>query len=447
MKRYFALHIFIFICCFNGLILNIQSQTPDLIIYQREFSVCHGDTVTVEIEITGPDHVFLDYLFEGETIHASSTSNNITLELFQAGVYNIIQFGNENITITDVNDSIVIEDYPAPNVYFTGGGAECNNEEMEPLVAHFEGEPPFELAYLFNNRPYTLYVDGYIYTFPTDQPFVIVTQSLTDANCQTDLVIHAQFLQLDLTLPVIYGDTILCKFDSTVYSTDQSNFSEEWLVSGGADYLEGFNEGGSFISVTWIEPGTHEIQLRLVDSISQCASQWSTLNVTVYEKPETIELIDTALCFELEEYLYIEIPTESDETITWPELGITGSSVQIYNEGTYRFINTNQYNCSDTGTLNIVNNCTWDIFVPEAFTPNNDGINDYLVIFGLYDELELSIYSPSGILLFYATEEDPPWDGTKDGQDIPNGSYYWHASFKGNDGITRNKSGVVTIIR
>ncbi len=433
--------------CINGIIFNAYSQ-PELIIPQHEFSICGDGVATVAVEITGTAPVALRYLFEGEPFEVSSTENSFTFDLYELGVYTIVSYKDDvtPLPIPVENESIVVTEL-SPNIYFTGGGVGCNNEDISPLVAHFEGEPQFVLNYMINGRPYTLYLEGFTYTFPVDQSIVIETLNLSDANCKVDIAVTARYEFINSTIPIIYGETNFCEYDFTVYSTDPTNLSTEWNISEGANYIEGINNEGSFISVTWIESGTHEVKLRLVDSASQCASQWSTLNVIVNDKPLAIELIDTTLCFELEESLIIEIPAEPEEIVTWPELGVTGSSVEIFNAGTYIFIKSNFYNCSDTGTVAVENNCFWDVHVPEAFTPNNDGINDYLEIFGLYDELELSIYSPSGILLYHANEEDAPWDGTRDGNDVPCGSYQWYVTFKGRDGMPQNKSGVVTIIR
>jgi len=446
MTRYWNLFFLTIVIC-NIAGYSIYCQVPELTIDQREFSICQGDVALVVITISEPAPVFVEYVFEEDTFIASSTQQEIFLELFDPGIYNIIRFGNSIASVIDVEDSIVVIEFPAPEVYFTGGGSVCSSEEPVPLTAHFKGVPPFILSYLINGQPDTIYENDSTYTFPVEQSIFIITINLADNNCQIDTMIEAQFVLIDVLQPVIYGDSVFCESDNTIYSTDQSNFSAEWHIPEGADYVEGVNSEGSFISVTWTESGTHEVRLRLYDEQNQCTSLWSTLPVTVYERPEVVELIDTAMCLELEEYLLLEIPVGSDETVFWPELGITGAVVEIDHAGTYTFIVSNQRACSDTGTLILVDNCICDIHVPEAFTPNGDQINDYLEIFGMYEEFELSIFSPSGILLFSMTTNDPPWDGTTNGNPVPAGSYYWSTTFKGLDGIPLKKTGVVTLIR
>lgn len=441
--RYF----FLYLCCITGF-LRVFSQDPELFFSQHEFSVCRGDIATVYITITGPPNYNIEFLFNGtDTIPAGSTSSTFPLDLFEPGIYKVIKFSNGFSGITNVHDSIVVEEYPAPDLYFTGGGLVCNDGELTPLTAHFTGEPPFTLIYLINNQSDTIVVNGLTHEFISDQPIFIETRSLEDNNCGIDIVVYAYWEMLTVTSPVIYGDTVFCELDSAVYSSDPDDFLREWLISGGAEYWAGADEAGSLLSVTWTEPGTHQVQLRLVDSNNLCSSQWASLNITVYDRPFARVSIDTVLCFELDESLHVEISAGPDEIISWPELGITGTSVEFYDGGTFSYILSNEFGCADTGWVMVENNCTWNLFVPEAFTPNNDGINDVLELFGLYDELEFTVYSPSGIVLFKANEESDPWDGTKNGNDIPEGSYYWHAIFRGYNGLPRKKTGIVTVIR
>ena len=434
--------------CFglSGSDIHCQSD-PELIISQHEFSICLDDVALVEIEILGTPRVFIEYVFQEDTFSVSSTSNDIELELFEPGIYHIIRFGDYYTTISDVKDSIVVAEFPAPDVYFTGGGTFCSTEDPIPLEAHFVGDPPFVLIFTRNGQPDTLYVNGNSYTFAYSGPVQLVTQSLADNNCRIDIFVYAQYEILDVTQPAIHGDSVFCEMDSALFTTQQRNLSAEWIIPDGADYFEGTNSEGSFIRVLWTEPGTYEVWLRLYDIESECVSLWSVLQVSVYERPVAAGSIDTTLCLNSGEYLPVVIQAGSDETVYWPELGISATSVEIENPGTYMFVQSNPYGCADTGMVVLISNCTLDIFVPEAFSPNGDQINDLLIVYGLFGELDLSIYSPSGILLYHMNAEDPPWDGTRDGNPVPCGSYYWSATFRIGDSMPFRKSGVVTLIR
>ncbi len=72
-----------------------------------------------------------------------------------------------------------------------------------------------------------------------------------------------------------------------------------------------------------------------------------------------------------------------------------------------------------------------DIFSPttiyNGFSPNNDGINDFFVVEGLEDTdtEELSIFNRWGNLVFFAQDYQNNWDGTWNGEDLPDGTYFY----------------------
>lgn len=72
-----------------------------------------------------------------------------------------------------------------------------------------------------------------------------------------------------------------------------------------------------------------------------------------------------------------------------------------------------------------------DIYAPttvyNGFSPNNDGINDFFVVEGLEntDAEELSIFNRWGNLVFFTKDYQNNWDGTWNGEDLPDGTYFY----------------------
>jgi gliding motility-associated-like protein len=98
---------------------------------------------------------------------------------------------------------------------------------------------------------------------------------------------------------------------------------------------------------------------------------------------------------------------------------------------TVRLVISNDIGCADSTAKNIivVGNC--NILVPSAFTPNNDGKNDYLFptnAFGA-DNLIFRIYNRFGQLVFETRDWQKKWDGNVNGQPQNSGTYVWYLSY------------------
>ncbi|RZM02656.1 MAG: gliding motility-associated C-terminal domain-containing protein, partial [Pedobacter sp.] len=107
-------------------------------------------------------------------------------------------------------------------------------------------------------------------------------------------------------------------------------------------------------------------------------------------------------------------------------------------------------NCSDTirKPLRVVNNCF--IAVPTAFTPNGDGLNDYLSPNNAIkaDHLQFSVYNRWGQLVFESRDWRRTWDGKIGGIPQASGVYVWYLSFTHRDtGEKIFQKGTVTLIR
>jgi len=120
--------------------------------------------------------------------------------------------------------------------------------------------------------------------------------------------------------------------------------------------------------------------------------------------------------------------------------------------GTYYIKATNSIGCITIKQVNVTVTPPPPpvLKAPNAFTPNNDGINDYfsLTITGYRTLNSLRIYNRYGHLMFETRSSDIPWDGTHNGKAMPEDAYYW--VFEGIDTYYNSKvikSGVITLIR
>ena len=88
------------------------------------------------------------------------------------------------------------------------------------------------------------------------------------------------------------------------------------------------------------------------------------------------------------------------------------------------------------------------IYVPTAFTPDGDGLNDTLELFGLPTQTATtSIYTRWGQLIYQSSEPTPGWDGLLNGDLAPEGAYLYEVIFEDSDGVKVIQKGTFALIK
>jgi gliding motility-associated-like protein len=86
----------------------------------------------------------------------------------------------------------------------------------------------------------------------------------------------------------------------------------------------------------------------------------------------------------------------------------------------------NSYGCSDTTQRLVVIDPNYVIYVPNAFTPNGDGLNDIFQAKGFYiTKFDMQIFDRWGEQIFTSNDINKGWDGTIKGKIIENSVYVW----------------------
>lgn len=120
--------------------------------------------------------------------------------------------------------------------------------------------------------------------------------------------------------------------------------------------------------------------------------------------------------------------------------------------GTYliTLITSTQYNCADTTYQTVVIEPNFLFYIPSAFSPNGDGVNETFTGKGIYiDEFEMSIFNRWGDLIYITKDIDKPWDGTANGgseaaqQDV----YIYVVTIKDYLNKKHDYKGTVTLVR
>jgi len=96
---------------------------------------------------------------------------------------------------------------------------------------------------------------------------------------------------------------------------------------------------------------------------------------------------------------------------------------------------SNAAGCADIAfyDVKVLKSCY--IAVPNAFTPNGDGLNDFLYPLNAYkaDNLDFKVYNRFGQLVYHTTDWTKKWDGTFNGQPQDTGVYVWILQYTNRD--------------
>jgi gliding motility-associated-like protein len=112
----------------------------------------------------------------------------------------------------------------------------------------------------------------------------------------------------------------------------------------------------------------------------------------------------------------------------------------------YTLVVIDENHCEASGSIQVTVSGRAKIQVPNAFSPNGDGINDVWVITNLsiYPGATLDVYNRYGQLVFHTQNYNKPWDGTYNGKPLPVGTYYYIIDPKNNE---KKIAGYVDIFR
>lgn len=151
----------------------------------------------------------------------------------------------------------------------------------------------------------------------------------------------------------------------------------------------------------------------------------------------------------------LQLAGSGNGKFSWaPALGLSNAftaspAATLYNDQTYVLTVTNDSGCAANDTVRIKVFDDAGIFVPSAFSPNNDGRNDRLVTVapGFKQLLYFKIYDRWGQLVFETKETGKGWDGNFRGKVMPQGVYVWMAGGVDVNNRKLEKKGTTLLLR
>ncbi len=135
-------------------------------------------------------------------------------------------------------------------------------------------------------------------------------------------------------------------------------------------------------------------------------------------------------------------------SVQW-NTGVSDKVFDISSAGIYGATVTDSKGCIGTDSILVNFQRCIPIRVPDGFTPNGDGKNDYFrpLIGAQITNYRMQIWSRWGQLVFETKENGKGWNGKYNGEVQPNGAYIYFFSFIDPDGVPVVKKGTFVLIR
>jgi len=230
------------------------------------------------------------------------------------------------------------------------------------------------------------------------------------------------------------------------------------------DFGDGDIGTGLSTSHTYTNPGTYTAILTYTDAITGCKDTTiAPFTVTIYEVPEAqfeaspdvASVVDAEVHFNNttvdsnNDYTYLwNIGNQTTSTETSPMYLFTNSGVY-----TVTLVATSIHNCIDTVIKIVTINPDVVLYVPNAFTPGVDGLNDEFAIAlpptGVdYATFNLTIFNRWGSVVYKTNDVNKFWNGSlnNSGPTLQEGVYVWKISFMDEKKKYYEKVGHVSVI-
>lgn len=184
-----------------------------------------------------------------------------------------------------------------------------------------------------------------------------------------------------------------------------------------------------------------------------CGFDDDTIQIVVHDVPNIIGGNDTLIGIggEVTLWAWANVPV-TYEWIPEPDECLNDSCNLVYDvpdqATVFVVIGTDQYGCTNADTILVDINGYMEVFVPNIFSPNGDGSNDYLVVKGprLFN-YHIQVYDRWGKVVFESTEQKDFWDGTLNGEVLAPQTFVYILSGETVLGEQIVKEGNVSIIK
>ena len=433
-----------------NVMVNQDIEEPIVNIMPSEILDCGTTSTTITAEVDQNNYNFNWQAEDGSTIEEGNI-NSITLDY--PGWISLLVTNPDNGCFTE-SSTIIEQDITIP-VIDAGEGTILNCVEPTAILNGTNSSTGNTFSYQWTTS------DGQIISFANSlQPLIqgaglyILEVINTQNECSNqDSVIVLENIPVDA---IVDASEILCV-------DDEAEIQISGIQGGEGPYLYSINHGDSFSNFAYftnLEAGTYQI---IVQDINGC--EWQS--EIAIEAPNELEVqLDERAFLTLGQdyplFLQLNIPDEEVASVQWsPAEGLSCTDCLLpiatpLETTIYRVEVLSINGCKDETNIQLFVNRDTKVYIPNAFSPNNDGVNDSFTAYSdpemIVQIKNMRIYDRWGNTLFERSDfaaNDPSlgWDGIFKGSLMNDGVFAYWIEVELIDGTTSTFKGDVAIIK
>ncbi len=433
--------------------INIEdfTQFPFVNVEDPDSITCRAPSVIIDASASQRTQgLLIEWSNEDGTVLNTS---DYTLEVFDEGTYFFRLW--DTIIGCSTLDSVIVEDLQAFPVIDAGEDREINcQDETEIRLAGsiIDAQGALEYNWLTSTGQI---IEGGSSLEPLvgASGYYILEVSNIETGCSTR---DSVLIILDDNRP----EAALIVVEDEKCEGDNNGLVNIFSVEGGTEpysyYLDGDLQNQS--NVGNLSPGTYD--LRIVDAKGCVLDTSFVIEAGVRLLSQVDSVINLEYGEERTLYLLVNIPEDEISSIEWrPSDQLSCDSCMVTTligeeSGNYQVTVIDINGCLSRSNLRLIVDKNFQVFVPNSFSPNGDGSNDFFTVYSRFVERvnSMSIYNRWGDLVFIA--EDFPsnsptegWDGMHNGKELNPAVFVYVVELTMVDGSKKVISGDVSLIK
>lgn len=449
---------------------SLTSQTGNPVIIEG----CDSIKIDVKIEKHGlPSSDTINFVIQGTAINATDynfissqlvfspspfdTVRTICIAAYQDGISEgteTIILKLQNFCSTALADSLIIEiiDSLGADFFISNNGTAGINDSIclgetytfVPILFPINGLGPLSYSWDFGDGTTANNVGGINQIKTYTQPGVYTVKLfVSDTSGCVDSAVHDVFVDIPAYVDLSATPLEICAGEKIQFYDSIAPHTFNWVYDfGDGVVLSGLHNP----SHIYEKGGIYNASL--TGQYLICPDLTKSVSITVKDYPLINLGEDRTICPGLDTAVMLENIVNPSEILTW-STGEVASSITTSNTGRY-YASVDNDGCASTDSVWVKRDCYLNI--PNSFSPNADGRNDYFIPRQLLSagltEFKMQIMNRWGEVVFTTNSLDGRgWDGKYGGVDQAIGVYVYQISARWKNGFGNTFRGNVTLLR